>query len=131
MQGIAYLINGRPRIDWQTAAEILDAEGFPTGETQTTDNLQELLAGLPDGTAYELVDEAQAEAWWEANQPPAVLAERRREEIRAELAEMDRRSIRPLRAMAKGAATAEDVQKLSALEARAEELRAELAGLEE
>jgi len=55
-------------------------------------------------------------------------AEARRAEIRAELAEIDRRSVRPLRAEAEGLATPEDRASLAGLEARARKLRDELAG---
>ena len=54
----------------------------------------------------------------------------RRKEILAELDEIDRESIRPLRAIDNGDDTTEDHQKLIDLEARAVELRTEMAGLE-
>ena len=71
MQGIAYMTNGNPRIDWSTitVTDVLDANGNPTGQTQTTDNLQDLIAALPPGTQYTLIDESQAEAWWKAHLP--------------------------------------------------------------
>ena len=70
MQAIVYKINGAPRMTWPavTVTDILDDNGNPTGETVTTDNLQALIAALPEGTAYDLVEEADAETWWKANQ---------------------------------------------------------------
>jgi hypothetical protein len=53
----------------------------------------------------------------------------RRSEIIGELSGIDRDSIRPLRAIADGSATDYDRNKLAELDARAVELRAELAGL--
>lgn len=61
-QGIAYKINGEPRLTWP--AVTIDEE---TGAETT--NLADLIAALPEGVAYELVTEAEAEAWWAANQP--------------------------------------------------------------
>jgi hypothetical protein len=61
---------------------------------------------------------------------PEELAQARIAAIKAELEEIDRQSIRPLRAIAKGVATDEDTDKLAELEGRAEGLRAELAELE-
>jgi hypothetical protein len=46
----------------------LDDDGNSTGETVTTDNLQALIAALPQGMDYTLVAEADAEAWWKAHQ---------------------------------------------------------------
>jgi hypothetical protein len=100
-----------------------------TGETVTTDNLQQLIAALPGGTAYELVDEADADTWWQANESAAALAAKRRAEILARLAEIDAASVRPLRAIAEGNATDFDRQKLAALDSEAATLRTELAGL--
>ena len=72
------------------------------------------------------------EGWSDDPPPPteAELREERIEKIQAELDEIDRQSVRPLRAMAKGAATAKDTDKLAALDTRAAELRIELQGLE-
>jgi hypothetical protein len=53
----------------------------------------------------------------------------RRSIIMGELAQVDRDSIRPLRAIADNTATDFDREKLSQLDARAAELRAELAGI--
>ena len=55
--------------------------------------------------------------------------EARRAEVLAELAEIDRQSLRPLRAIVQGSAAEGEAAKLAGLEARAEKLRAELAGL--
>jgi hypothetical protein len=59
---------------------------------------------------------------------PEELAEQRKAEIQARLAEIDTASIRPLRAVADNTATDFDRQKLADLEAEAAALRAELAG---
>jgi hypothetical protein len=66
-------------------------------------------------------------------EPPTAeaLAAQRRAAITARLAEIDAASIRPLRAIAQGAATQDDHDKLAALDAEAAELRQELAGLTE
>jgi hypothetical protein len=69
MQGIAYITPDGPRLTWPavTVTDILDDDGNPTGETVTTDNLQQLIDALPQGTQYELMDEADADNWWQAN----------------------------------------------------------------
>ena len=53
----------------------------------------------------------------------------RREEIQRELDAIDMQSVRPLRAKLAGTATAEDDAYLAAIEAQAQTLRTELAGL--
>jgi hypothetical protein len=70
MQVITYIKNGKPVqiCPLATVTDILDDNGKPTGETVTTDNLQALIAALPDGTAYDLVEEEDVPAWWKANQ---------------------------------------------------------------
>ena len=57
--------------------------------------------------------------------------EERRAGILAELDAIDRQSVRPLRAIARGAGAIGDMERVVVLEVRAEELRAELAGLAE
>ena len=69
---------------------------------------------------------AQPDGTWALPEPTA---EQRLAEIAARLTEIDLTSVRPLRAIAQGAATAYDHEKLAALEAEAEELRAEQAAL--
>lgn len=54
-------------------------------------------------------------------------AEEREEELKAQLDEIDRQAIRPLRAIAAGKATEEDREILTELERQAEEIRKELA----
>ena len=66
MQGIAYKINGEPRLTWPREIELLNEWGEPTGET--TSNINAAIAQLPPGVEYELVDENGAAAWWAANQ---------------------------------------------------------------
>ena len=91
MQAIAYKINGAPRLTWPTVTvtDILDTDGNPTGETVSTDNLQSLIAALPQGTEYELVDEADTATWWAANQSAEELAAAAREKREALLVESD------------------------------------------
>ena len=72
MAGIAYCINGEPRIIWPavTQEEVYDDDGNPTGEVKVTDTTQERIAALPPGTDYALVsDGAEADAWWQAHKP--------------------------------------------------------------
>jgi len=83
-----------------------------------------------DVNAYALANPDMVEMEQPPAPPsPAELAEMRRAEIQVELDAIDRQSVRPLRAIAKGVATQEDTAKLAALEARAEELRAEYNAL--
>jgi hypothetical protein len=91
MQAIAYITNDGPRLVWPavTESDVLDADGNPTGETVTTDNLQSLIAALPQGTQHTLVDEADADAWWKANQSADELATAARDKRAVLLAESD------------------------------------------
>ena len=65
-----------------------------------------------------------------AEERSARLNRLRAAEIARRFAEIDRERIRPLAAIAAGAAEAEDRNKLAALEKEAAELRTELSGLE-
>lgn len=56
-------------------------------------------------------------------------SEEKTAELKAQLDEIDRQAIRPLRAIAAGTATEEDREILAELERQAEEIRAELAEL--
>lgn len=58
---------------------------------------------------------------------PQLAAEEKAEELKAQLDEIDRQAIRPLRAIAAGTATEEDREILTELERQAEEIRKELA----
>ena len=58
-------------------------------------------------------------------------AEEQTEELKNRLDEIDRQAIRPLRAIAAGTATDEDRSVLAELEAQAEEIRAQMAELDE
>ena len=58
-------------------------------------------------------------------------AEEQTEELKNRLDEIDRQAIRPLRAIAAGTATDEDRRILAELEAQAEEIRAQMAELDE
>lgn len=62
--------------------------------------------------------------------PTLIENERRVQEIKQRLAEIDTESIRPLRATVDGSATEFDTQKLATLETEAQNLRAELNALE-
>lgn len=61
--------------------------------------------------------------------PTLIENERRVQEIKQRLAEIDTESIRPLRATADGSATTFDAEKLTALEQEATALRIELKSL--
>ena len=58
-------------------------------------------------------------------------AEEQTEELKNRLDEIDRQAIRPLRAIAAGTATDEDRRILTELEMQAEEIRAQMAELDE
>lgn len=58
-----------------------------------------------------------------------LTSEEKIEELKAQLDEIDRQAIRPLRAIAAGTATDEDRETLAELEKQAEDIRAELAEL--
>lgn len=97
------------------------------------------LNGLPfhvpnEGEFAELFAEVSAYALANPGrvtmEQPEDLAAQRPAEISNALAEIDRLSVRPLRAIAKGPATPDDLDRLAGLEARARALRAELAELE-
>ena len=70
MQGIAYIRESQPVITWPAVTDIMDEEGNPTGEQ--TSNIDALIAALPEGTDYTLVEEEGAAAWVAANTPPEV-----------------------------------------------------------
>ena len=61
--------------------------------------------------------------------PQIIENERRVQEIKQRLAEIDTESIRPLRATVDGSATEFDTQKLATLKTEAQALRTELASL--
>ena len=90
--------------------------------------LAEAAAEVPKGTEYHVLHEEAKQAFW-GNYQPAVVRARRNDELLAKLDLVDRQSIRPLRAIAEGRATDLDRQRLAELEAEAEKLREELAGL--
>ena len=104
----------------------------PTGQTLVA-HLAPGVAPLQAARALNLAPKAwRVIAGEEAAelQRPVELAEDRRAEIKAELAQIDRLSLRPLRALVASPALADDQARLAKLETRAEKLRAELAGLE-
>lgn len=80
----------------------------------------------PDRSAEGLTWNADTKAW---DVDLSFLNQERRTAILAELADLDADSLRPLRAVAAGTGTAEDSDKLAALEQQAAILRAELAEL--
>lgn len=61
--------------------------------------------------------------------PQEELNRQRADELKRQLAELDERAIRPLRAIMAGTSTDEDKDKLREIEAQAEKLRAELEKL--
>ena len=72
---------------------------------------------------------AEKEVEMDMPDPQIIENERRVQEIKQRLAEIDTESIRPLRATVDGSATEFDTQKLAALEQEATALRSELASL--
>jgi hypothetical protein len=124
MQAIAYKIDGNPVLTWPAAIQSTDENGLPIGEP--TQNFEPSIAALPPGTLYELIDEADVPAWLAANQPPAEKARQHNAPIMAELAEIDRKSARALRAIVAGTATDDDRAMLTELNARADALRGQL-----
>lgn len=61
---------------------------------------------------------------------PEPTAEEKAEELKAQLDEIDRQAIRPLRAIAAGTDTEEDREMLAELERKAEAVRSQIAELE-
>ena len=89
---------------------------------------------VKDGS--ELAGKILSNRYWEPVvpiEPPEITrsAEEQTEELKNRLDEIDRQAIRPLRAIAAGTATDEDRRILSELEAQAEEIRAQMAELDE
>lgn len=99
---------------WEYIEDHRGKEGFVSGRPYTVRDL----GPLPDG--------------WSDTDPeptPEQQTAQRRIEILRELDAIDTQSVRPLRAKLAGTATAEDEARLASLEAQAQTLRAELAGL--
>ena len=86
------------------------------------------MSKVPEGTKHHILNEDEKQAFWDKYHP-AVVRARHHDVIMARLDHLDHASTRSLRAIAKGAATDTDRQKLAELEGEAEKLRAELAGL--
>ena len=80
---------------------------------------------------YDVSTKQRVEKEVEMEMPdPAIIEkERRVQEIRQRLSEIDAESIRPLRATVDGSATEFDTQKLTALEQEATALRTEMKSL--
>jgi hypothetical protein len=76
-----------------------------------------------------LAPEAAAAMGLAPTSEAAMQAERQSAAILSQLAAIDARSVRPLRAIARGEAVRVDTDKLAALDAEAAALRTELAGL--
>ena len=100
---------------WEQVEDHKGQEGYVDGQPHTIKSYGPLPQGWSD-TPPEPTPEAQTA--------------RRRTQIMARLAEIDAASVRPLRALVRGEAVLADTDKLAALDAEAEELRAELATLE-
>lgn len=83
------------------------------------------------GLRYNVATKEYEEYEYEMDMPdPAIAeAERRKQEIKQRLAEIDTESIRPLRATVEGSGTEFDANKLTMLDAEATTLRAELASI--
>lgn len=100
---------------WEQVENHKDEQGYLSGQPHTIKDY----GPLPEG--------------WSATPPeptPDEQAAQRRARIMTRLAEIDAASVRPLRALVRGEAVQADTDKLAALDAEAEELRAELAALE-
>ena len=99
---------------WEQVENHKGEEGYRDGKPCTINEY----GPLPDG--------------WSATPPPPAQEEQdatRRAQILARLSKIDADSVRPLRAIVNGEAMQEDRDKLAALDAEAETLRAELAAL--
>lgn len=89
-------------------------------------------AGFIEGQPYTVRDLGPLPAGWSDTAPeptPEQQTAQRRIEIMRELDAIDMQSVRPLRAKLAGTATAEDEARLASLEAQAQTLRIELAGI--
>ena len=84
---------------------------------------------IPSGIDVREMTDAEFEAFKNPIPTPEEIAAQRIVEIKARLVEIDAESVRPLRAKINGTETAFDVQKLAALDAEAQALREEMAGL--
>ena len=83
---------------------------------------------VPDYVCYGMVDNGDG-TFTVSDKDPVALAEKRVAEIYTRLSEIDVESVRPIRAVTAGTATAFDTDKLAALDTEAEALRLELASL--
>lgn len=103
---------------------------FPTADPRTAWKLEQ---GTHTGwdvaiTEWYLPDPQPTQAELDAVYPRLTQLDRRAAILR-ELDAIDLQSVRPVRAKLAGTATAEDEAKIAALEAQAQTLRTELAGL--
>lgn len=113
------------------SAEIYYVPRYGNGKIATDYNCEIFAEGTEQESDWLTLDQYQAKFPAPAPVPPTPdeLASQRRAEIIARFTQIDVDSIRPLRAIAQGEATEADKEKLAALDAEAEELRAELAAL--
>lgn len=112
----------------------------PDGNFFDGDNIRQPKWVIPDSS--ELARKIMSSFYWnpvedEAGQlvdilpgNPPISVKKSIEELKAQLDEIDRQAIRPLRAIAAGTDTEEDRAVLADLEERAERIRAQLAELE-
>lgn len=79
---------------------------------------------------YDVITKQMVEKEIEIDMPNPAIAEREKrvQEIKQRLAEIDTEAVRPLRAIVGGVGTEFDTTKLDALEAEAKALRIELIG---
>lgn len=138
-------------VDGYYAGESEDHGLLPNNATHTAPVLQDGFIPRWNGEAWEQVENHKGEEGYLNGQPhtikdygplpegwsttpleptPEEQAAQRRAQIMAQLAEIDAASVRPLRALVRGEAVQADTDKLAALDAEAEKLRAELAALE-
>jgi hypothetical protein len=119
-----------------TEYDFVEPEPLPSAHiAYQLDGREVVTHGAPGISAEALATVVGAVNWTEVAEdyvPPlsqAEIAANRQAEILARLAEIDRESIRPLRAIADGNAVQADQDKIAALDSEATELRGELAGL--
>lgn len=119
---------------WQTNSEYPDSDFLAgieeIGEYWVIPDSSELALKIMEADRFEeIIDESGNLT--DIIPVPSVAreqtAEERTEELKAQLDEIDRQAIRPLRAIAAGTAIDEDREMLTELERQAEEIRAELA----
>lgn len=119
---------------WQTNSEYSDSDFLAgieeIGEYWVIPDNSELALKIREADRFEEIIDESGNLTDIISIPSAAseqTAEERTEELKAQLDEIDRQAIRPLRAIAAGTAAEEDREILAELERQAEEIRKELA----